>query len=402
MKALDPREVWVTGLGVVSSAGVGQGALREVLVEERSCLCVEPEAGGLPAGRVQGLRRSAVSRRLDRSAAFFLGAAEEAWTDAGLGAEPPDPDRTALVEGSSLGPLADILHAARRAFGEGRDPVRPTFLVRYMTGSGGVAFAQSHGVQGTVIHVSSGSVSALHAMGEGYRWIREGRADIVVVGGSEAPLNQHIAAQFHAAGILSADVESSRPCRPFDATRSGTVLGEGAAAFVLETAASARARGVRPRGRVGGFGSASESFSPVAPAPDGKGVQLAAGFALANGHRHAPGWIKAHGTATPAGDAAECRGLARLFGVELPGIPLTGLKSTLGHCLGASGAVEAAATILALEGGFIPATLGTREVDSELPRCSVAMRIRESKARAALVLAESFGGRCAALLLEVV
>jgi 3-oxoacyl-[acyl-carrier-protein] synthase II len=343
-----------------------------------------------------------LTRRLDRSAALFVAAANEAWADAGLEKEPPDLLRAALVEGSSLGPLADILETATRAFGEGSAPVHPTFLVRHMTGSGGVAFAQAHRLQGDVIHLSSGSVSALHAIGEGYERIRKGRADIVVAGGGEAPLSPVIAAQFQAAGILSDEPDSERPCRPFDPTRNGTVLGEGAAVFVLESAASARARGARPRARIGGFGSASESFSPVAPDPDGKGVCLAVGSALGNGHRHPPGWIKAHATATPVGDAAECQGLARVFGAELTGMPLTGLKPTLGHCLGASGAVEAAATILALEGGFVPATLGTREVDPHLPPCAVATRVRESSARSALVLAESFGGRCAALLLEIV
>ncbi len=137
----------------------------------------------------------------------------------------------------------------------------------------------------------------------------------------------------------------------------------------------------------------------TAPDPEGRGVYSAARQAM-QGAERAPDWIKTHGTATALNDAAECRGLAAVFGTGLPGIPLTALKSALGHCLGASAAVETVATSLALAAGFIPAVVGTREVDPSLGRARVNLEVRECTAGQVLSLAESFGGRCAALRLS--
>ena len=136
------------------------------------------------------------------------------------------------------------------------------------------------------------------------------------------------------------------------------------------------------------------------PDPDGGGVTAAARLALGRRPWTPLGWIKAHGTGTKLNDAAECRGLARLLGATLPAIPLTSLKPALGHCLGASGAVEAVVAVMALREGVVPPTLGTTTVDPELPPCTVALQCRPAPAARALLLSESFGGRCAALVIS--
>ena len=188
-------------------------------------------------------------------------------------------------------------------------------------------------------------------------------------------------------------------CRPFDARRAGTVLGEGAGVLILESADHARRRGAPLRSRITGFGLTTENFSLTGPDPSGAGVVGAAEKALA-GLSRPPGWIKTHGTGTVVNDAAECAGLARLFGSELETIPLTSLKSTLGHCLGASGAVEAVASVLCMEEGIVPATVGTTSPDRSLPPCRVATEVESVSEGSVLLLAESFGGRCAAMVLE--
>src|SRR5581483_2657014 len=215
----------------------------------------------------------------------------------------------------------------------------------------------------------------------------------------ESPLHPAIVQAFAAAGILAPGDGGPLPCRPFDPARCGTVLGEGAGALVLESAEHAARRGARPRAVLAGFSLSGEAHGMTSPDPSGRGVRRAASQALGDTPCDRLGWIKTHGTGTPLNDAAECRGLAALLGDALPRIPLTSLKPALGHCLGASTAVETVAAVLALARGFVPATLGTARVDPALPPCTVALR-RAAASAPVLVLAESFGGRCAALLLR--
>src|SRR5262249_2468355 len=195
---------------------------------------------------------------------------------------------------------------------------------------------------------------------------------------------------FRAAGILA---PTETGCLPFDAARCGTVLGEGAGVLVLEAEEHARRRGARPRAVLEGFAITRETHSLIAPDPTGAGVGE---MVSAHGHGGAPGWIQCHGTGTRLNDAAECKGLASALGAALGQVELVALKSTIGHCLGASGGVEAVAAVLALEDGLIPGTLGTQHVDPELPLCRVSLKPHASDARSVLLLSESFAGRCAA------
>ena len=241
------------------------------------------------------------------------------------------------------------------------------------------------------------------AIGEAYLKVATGAVDVALAGGGDCPLQRDIAAAFAASGILAHEAGASAPCRPFDRRRTGTVLGEGAGALVLEAEEHARARGARIHALAGGWGLACDAGggggSMTAPDGDGSGVAAAATAALEAVGTRAVGWIKAHGTGTRLGDGAECRGLARVFGPALADAPLTSLKAAIGHSFGASGAVEAAAAVLAIERGVVPPSFGTEEPDPELPPCRVALRAEAIGRATALLLAESFGGRCAALVL---
>jgi 3-oxoacyl-[acyl-carrier-protein] synthase II len=399
---VNSRAVWVTGCGAVTAAGIGTSALEKALLEEWSCVSVE-SVGGPPLGRAPDPPPSRAGRKLDRSARFFLSAAAEAWEDAGLSDDSPDPRRTAVVEGSSLGPMQELIEAARRNGAGCCHRVRPSDIVRFMTGAGGAAFAQSHGIGGPVLHVSGGSVSAACAIGEAALWVASGRVDIAVAGGAESPLHADIIGLFGAAGILAPGPGADgapNGCRPFDAERSGTCLGEGAGVVVLEAADRARARGCAPRAVLAGYGTGCESHSMTAPDPAGAAVASAVGQALGSSDASAIGWIKAHATGTRQGDASECHGLAAALGPALGRIPISGLKPLFGHCLGASGSVEAVAAVLALGLDTVPATLGTRIVDSQLPDCRVVMSAERLVNPGVLLLSESFGGRSAALLLR--
>jgi 3-oxoacyl-(acyl-carrier-protein) synthase len=395
------RRVVVTGVGAVSPAGVGAPALLELLAGGRTAVHPQPELDGLPAAAAPELPADRRTRRLDRAARLFAAAGEEAWRDAGLEPEPSDAHRFALIEGSSLGAIADLLaeHRDRVQRHDDREP-SPAALIRYMAGAGGAWFAQLHRIHGPVFHLSAGSVSAMVAIGEAYLKVASGLADVVLVGGADCPLQRDVAAAFSASGILSRERDAGTPCRPFDRRRTGTVLGEGAGALILEAEEHARARGARIRAVAGGYGLACEAASMTAPESDGAGVAEAAAAALEAAGARAVAWIKAHGTGTRLGDSAECRGLARLFGAALPTSPLTSLKGAIGHSFGASAAVETVATVLALEQGIVLPSVGTEQVDPEFPRCRVAVGAERCDTGPALLLAEGFGGRCAALVLQ--
>ncbi len=391
-------EVWITGLGAVTAAGSDRGALAHTLECAAAALRPVPVLGGRSAGVAPELPPERAARRLDRCGRLFREACLQAWRAAGLEGAGVGP-RGGVVEGSSLGPLAGVLHDHACALADPRERNRPGRLTRFMTGAGGALFAQEVGIRGPVVHVSAGSVSATCAIGEAFEWVAAGLLDLVVAGGAECPLHPEIVGTFTAAGVLSPARESA-PCRPFDRRRAGTGLGEGAAAFVLEAAERARARGAVPLARIGGYGFHTEAHDLVRPDPTGSGVAAAASHAMDMAGRRRIGWVKAHGTGTPANDAAELRALEQVFGAALAGLPVVSLKSTLGHCLGASGAVELAAALVSLDRGFVPATHGFEEPHPALPACRVAAARQAPLDASMLLLSESFGGRCAALVAE--
>ncbi|HEX5634700.1 MAG TPA: beta-ketoacyl synthase N-terminal-like domain-containing protein, partial [Gemmatimonadales bacterium] len=233
------QEVWITGLGAVTAAGDGVASLAAALYRDESVAA--PSGDGRWLARAADPDVGRAGRRLDRSGRLFLAAAREAWHDAGFDAAPPAaPDRVALLEGSSVGPMGEIISTERaRCRAHDTSLPAPGLLVRLMMGAGGSTFAQEHGLRGMVHALSAGSVSAALAIAEGLWKIRSGQADVVICGGSEAPLDDEIVAVFEAAGVL-APRGPTLPCRPFDAERAGTMLGEGAGVLVLESAASAR------------------------------------------------------------------------------------------------------------------------------------------------------------------
>jgi len=378
------RRVWITGVGAVSAAGPRARHLLAALERGESHVRAKD---GLPAGSLRPEDTEAPRKYVDRSGGMFLRAAQEAWSDAGLEEAFIDPRRCAVVEGSSLGPLADVL-----AMHDSRSALRGSLLLRFMPGSGGAAFAHQKATRGTLLHLSAGSVSAACAIGEAYRRIAHGLDDVAVAGGAECPFQDDIVEVFRSAGILA---PPKTGCRPFDAERCGTVLGEGAGVLVLEAEDHARHRGAKPHAVLEGFALARETHSLIAPDPSGDGVAEVVGEIL-RGRDETPGWIQCHGTGTRLNDAAECEGLASALGALLSHVELVALKSTIGHCLGASGGVEAVAAVLALEHGLVPGTLGTHKIDPELPPCRVSMKPHASDAGSVLLLSQSFAGRCAA------
>jgi 3-oxoacyl-(acyl-carrier-protein) synthase len=329
------------------------------------------------------------ARSLGRVGAAFYLAAQEAWQMAGLPARLQPAISAALTEGSSLGPLPDALDAMRCA-----RKARPGDLMRFMPGAGGAAFAQAHGITGSVKYISAASVSSTLAIVEAVQMVELGICDMIVAGGADFPNQPEVLARFRSARLLADE------CHPFAADRCGTVLAPGAAAIVLETEASAHARGAVILGHMGAAAVLTESYSRVAPEPAGSGVCRVVHKILGETPSEAVTWIKAHGTGTAAGDRAELTGLFRAFGSDLEKIPLTALKPSLGHTLGACGAMECAAILAARTDRLLPPTRSSASLDRTLPPIDLVRAPRSLPHGFGLFLSLSFGGRCAAFTMR--
>jgi 3-oxoacyl-[acyl-carrier-protein] synthase II len=389
--------VVVTGMGVVSAAGVGAAALSEALAAHR--FCGSPAGSALP---VQQVARVPVPVPVhpdfpdDRKAALAFLALDEALHDAGLtgpAAPWPHPASRSVFLGTGLSSVTpDELEQDlfpflvdgrfdRDAMARDVDPSRPAPR-RHLPGRVTAAVAARVGAEGPCGTSFSACAAAAMAIGDGLDAIRSGRASVAIVGGHDAMIHPLGMLSFVVLGALSPTA-----CRPFDLGRDGFMIGEGAAFFVLESAERAAARGARARAVLCGAGTSADAWNATAPHPEGAGAEAAMRRALADAGLHPAdiGYLNAHGTGTPLGDAAEVAAARRVFGDALP---ISSIKGAVGHTIAAAGAVEAAACILAMEGGFLPGTVGLATRDPSLPG---ALLTGPVAARPRHVISNSFG-----------
>lgn len=407
-----PRIV-ITGIGVVSAAGVGTAALQKVLRSGQSCIRrVEtfntsdlPCKFGATANTFDPhnfLSRREI-KRLDRSAQFFVAASQMALADSALFQKQIDLTRVGVFEGTSLGGLSKALAEHEVLLSKGAHFVNPQLLSAAMTGAGGSTLSLLHRLQGPVMALSNGSISSACAVAVGVDQLRLNEIDVAVVGGGEAPLTYPVMALFCRAGMLSTRNDSPETaCRPFDASRDGVVLGEGGAALILERLESARRRDAKIYGEVLTTAFTSDAHSFVAPAPDA--VQQARALQLALSKAQvAPDQIDsiaAHGTSTLLNDRLETRALKQAFGDRAYKIPVYAIKSMLGHTLGACTGIEIVATLLAMQQQFVPPTINLTVPDPECDLDYVSHVARLQPVNVAVVKNASFGGKNSAILLR--
>jgi 3-oxoacyl-[acyl-carrier-protein] synthase II len=308
------------------------------------------------------------ARRLDRFSQFALVAAGEAVGQAGWTSSdtlPYDPLRIGCVIATGIGGIETVetQHDVMRDKGANR--VSPLGIPQYMPNAAAAAVAMKHGLQGQMYGIVSACASGAHAIGSALRMIQYGDADAAVAGGSEATLTEFGFACFNSMQALSPTGIS----RPFDLHRDGFVMGEGAGMLVLEEESAARERGATILGQVAGYGSTSDAYHLTAPEPTGGPASRAIQLALEDAEVEPDGldYVNAHGTSTQLNDAAETAALKRALGSErAKQIPISSTKSTIGHLLGAAGAVEAVATVQTLSTRIIPPTLGYEVPDPDL------------------------------------
>ena len=342
------------------------------------------------------------ARKMDRFAQLALAAAVEAVEASGLDFSAEDPYRCGVVMACGIGGLTTMQRDCIKGETKGYDKISPFFIPMAIGNMAAAHVSIKYGLKGMTTCPVTACASGTNAVGNAMRQIRDGYAEVVVCGGAEAVINELAMGGFTSMHALCTSEDPSRASIPFDAERSGFVMGEGAGALVLEELEHARKRGARIVAEVAGYGATSDAYHITAPVPGGEGGAKAMAFALADAGV-APeqvGYINAHGTSTPMNDACETQAIKTVFGAHAYELMVSSTKSMTGHMLGAAGAVEAIFTAQALRDGFIPATIGYQVPD---PACDLDVVPNEGrKADVTYALSNSlgFGGQNATLLLK--
>jgi 3-oxoacyl-[acyl-carrier-protein] synthase II len=358
------RRVVITGLGAVTPLGVGATALHEKWLLGHSG--IEDGLGACRDFDPTYFMSSKEVRRSDRFAQLAIAAGTQAIADAGWGdREPPcDPSTVGCVIGSGIGGIGTLEGSCGVLNERGPERVSPLSVPLMMGNAASGLVAMRHGLRGPVFGVMSACASGAHAIGAATRMIEAGEASAVVAGGAEATLTPLTKAAFAAMDATSPTGISW----PFDARRDGFVMGEGAGMVVLEDAELAQQRGARVHGEVLGYAATSDAHHLTAPDPSGESAALAITRALKDAGLGSEDvdYVNAHGTSTPLNDRSETQALKLALGPDAERVPVSSTKSAIGHLLGAAGAVEAVATVLALRDRLAPPTLGYEEPEPGL------------------------------------
>jgi 3-oxoacyl-[acyl-carrier-protein] synthase II len=338
------------------------------------------------------------ARRLDRVTHLGLAAAVDALADAGD--VRTDPARCAVIAGTGVGGLATLEEQERVYHDKGPSRVSPFFVPMMMANRTAGEIAMRFGWTGVNLCISTACAAGAHGIGEGARLIRDGSADVVVAGGTEAAITQICMAAFARMGALSGrNDDPTHASRPFDADRDGFVMGEAAGFVVLERLDRALARDARIYAQVLGYGRNDDAHHVTAPSPGGAGAAACMQLAIDDAAiaPSAIGHVNAHGTSTPLNDAAEAEAIRKVFGDDAP--PVTSIKGVIGHTIGAAGAVEAIAGVLSIRDGVVPPTANHERRDADIDVDVVAGEPRKIGPLPFLSNSFGFGGHNASLII---
>ena len=409
---MDKRRVVITGMGAVTPLG---------LTLEESWAAVKADTCGIGpitqydttnqkvklAGEVRGFEPEQYIdkrevRKTDRFVQFALASAAQAMEHSGLVMENENSQRCGVVFASGIGGFSTVQNECLKGNEKGYDRVSPYFIPMAISNMAAGNIAIRFGFHGMCTCPVTACASGTNAVGDAFRQIRDGYADVILAGGSEATVTSLAVGGFTSLHALHTGSDPKRASIPFDKERSGFVMGEGAGALVLEEYEHAKARGANILAEVVGYGCTCDAHHITAPLPDGSGAAGAMTQALADAGVDAASvdYINAHGTSTAMNDAGETAAVKLAFGEHAKELAISSTKSMTGHLLGASGAVEAAFTAMALHDGFIPATLGYQVPDEACDLDVVPNHGREASIRYAMSNSLGFGGHNASILLK--
>ncbi|PRR69154.1 beta-ketoacyl-ACP synthase II [Neomoorella humiferrea] len=400
-----PQRVVITGLGAITPVGTGKDNFWQALVAGKSGIgpITRFDAGEMPvrfAGEVKdfdpGLffdRKEA--RRMDRFAQYAVAAARMAVEDAKLDLEREDRDRIGVIFATGIGGMETFEEQTRVLMEKGPNRVSPFFVPMMIANMAAGQISIHLGVRGVNFTVVNACASGANAIGEAFRTLQRGDADVIITGGSEASVTPLTVAGFAAMKALSTRNDApERASRPFDRGRDGFVLGEGAGVMVLETLEHAVARGAAIYAEIVGYGCTADAYHITAPAPDGAAASRAMTLALEDAGLKPEeiDYINAHGTSTELNDRQETLAIKKVFGEHAYRLAISSTKSMTGHLLGAAGAVELVATALTVHTGVIHPTINYEEPDPECDLDYVPNAARQQEIRAAISNSFGFGG----------
>jgi 3-oxoacyl-[acyl-carrier-protein] synthase II len=399
------RRVAITGIGILSGLGTTREATWDAMLQGecaiRDLTLFDTEgyrarcAAQVPAWDTDALTPYQ-RRRWSRSDQLAVLASCEALEDAGLAGAGIAPSRIGVVLGAGTGDLLRNEDYYFTMLRQGLGRTRPTWIYNHFSSTPTDVVASHFGFEGLRSCMVSACSSSTIAIGHAADAVADGRLDAAVCGGTDA-LSRLTFSGFNALRVMD-----PAPCRPFDASRAGMNIGEGAAILVLEAWESARRRGAAVYAELAGYGLSCEAFHPTAPEPEGQAIAATIHAALraAQVQPSEVDHVNAHGTATPQNDRAEARGLRRVFGERAAHIPVTSIKSMIGHCLGAAGALEAATLALTISRGVVPPTIHHDRTDLECGLDIVANTPREVPVRCGVSTSLAFGGNDAVVVMR--
>ena len=397
------RRVAITGLGAITPIGLDARSTWESAVAGRSGVgFIEAfDASSFPvriAAEVKGFDPETAAprkeaRRMERNVLFAVAAAQQAWADAAAG--DIDPARVGIVVGSAIGGLPGIAEQHSVLLERGADRVSPFFIPSVLVDTASGQIAIQLGLRGPNYAPVSACATGSTAVGEAAEMIKRGDADMVLAGGTESCIHPLILAGFCAMrGLVAEEVDPTLASRPFDATRAGFVMGEGACILALEDMDRAKERGATIYAEVLGYGASNDAHHLAQPDPESLGVSemMRSALARAGVAPERVGYVNAHGTSTPQGDLAETRAIKQVFGDHAYDLAVSSTKSVTGHCFGAAGAVEAMMCALALHHGVLPPTINYRNPDPDCDLDYVPNEARKVDLDVALSNAMGLGG----------
>ncbi|QIA26912.1 beta-ketoacyl-ACP synthase II [Thermaerobacter sp. PB12/4term] len=404
------HRVVITGVGAITPLGVGVEALWEGVLAGRSGIRRISRFDPSPfpsqiAGEVPDFDPTAFidrkeARRMDRFTQFAMASVAMALADAGIDPAAMDGRRLGVVMGTGIGGIETFVEQAAVMAERGPDRVSPFFIPMMIANMAAGQVAIRYGARGPNSTLVTACAASAHAVGEAFRILQRGEADVMITGGAEAAIVPLGLAGFCAMKALSTRNDAPEAAsRPFDRGRDGFVMAEGAGALILETLEHARKRGARIYAEIIGYGTTADAHHITQPAPGGEGGARAMEAAMADAGVD-PGdvdYINAHGTSTPQGDVAETQAIKRVFGDHAYRLAVSSTKSMTGHLLGAAGAVESILTVLALRDGVLPPTINLDDPDPECDLDYVPNRARPRAIRVALSNSFGFGGQNACL-----
>jgi nodulation protein E len=393
------RRVAITGLGIISALGLDLAQNWAALCAGRSGIAPLQVVDGAGVG-LKVLNGAQVrdfdplkhfeggkDAQLDRFAQFSVVAAREAFRDSKVELSPEMRLRSAVICGSAVGGQASIEHGFEDLWVQGRGRVHPLTIPKTMANAGASHISMDMGLAGPVYTVSTACSSANHAIGQAFRLVRDGEADLAVTGGSEAIFTVGMLKAWEAMRVIAPDT-----CRPFSKDRRGMILGEGGAMMILEPLEAAQARGARIYAEICGMGMTSDAHHLTQPTVDGPARAMQGALREAAMTPEQVGYINAHGTGTAGNDPVETKAIREVFGAHADKLAVSSTKSMHGHALGAAGALEAIATVLALHHGILPPTANFTEPDPECDLDYIPNKARAVQVQAALSNSFAFGG----------